>query len=250
MSTPKTITLHVSVNPDMTILTKLASDFELRATTHPEHRLMYESTSLTVQKLAKYFATALWYKAKGCRLATEGERIDFSRLVQRLHFPMGFCRHIMSIGNVETPEYRILVVEGMDSVKDVEGNVVTKEPSFLLSNDDMLKISEDLFMLRSFMPTATKQYKFDVPGDDAMFGVVEYSTTDVLRASDICLNVFTGKAFDDKFLEITAVLGLKPARLNSAILYPNVSMISLDAIRTQFATGEGFKSAKAEETTE
>lgn len=248
MSTPKTITLHVSVNPDMTILTKLASDYELRATTHPNHRAMYEATNLTVQKLAKYFATALWYKAKGCRLATEGNRIGFSRLVQRLHFPMGFCRHIMSIGNVETPEYRILVIEGLDSVKDVEGNVVTKNPSFLLSDDEMLQISEDLFMLRNFMPTATKQYKFDMPGDDAMFGVVEYSATDTLRASDICLNVFTGKAFDDKYLEITAVLGLKPARLNSAILYPNVSMISLDAIRTQFETGEGFKPKSVEDT--
>lgn len=234
-------TLQVAVNPDVNILKKLASDYVARATTHPEHNLLFTQTGLTIDKITAYFVSALWRKARGVRLETEGRKIPDKHLLQKLHFPMGFCRHIISIGNVESAEYRIYVTEEQIVSTIVDGKEVPHPLEFwLLEDDGMREVSQALFALDHFMPTAYKQYKFDNEGDEAMFGIIDLKFAQVAEEGERFVSTFTGHAIDEKYLEITAVLGLKVAGSNSPILYPNLTNIDVDAIRSQFQTGEGF----------
>lgn len=234
-------TLQVAVNPDVNILKKLASDYVARATTHPEHNLLFTQTGLTIDKITAYFVSALWRKARGVRLETEGRKIPDKHLLQKLHFPMGFCRHIISIGNVESAEYRIYVTEEQIVSTIVDGKEVPHPLEFwLLEDDEMREVSQALFALDHFMPTAYKQYKFDNEGDEAMFGIIDLKFAQVAEEGERFVSTFTGHAIDEKYLEITAVLGLKVAGSNSPILYPNLTNIDVDAIRSQFQTGEGF----------
>lgn len=234
-------TLQVAVNPDVNILKKLAGDYVARATTHPEHNLLFNQTGLTIDKITSYFVSALWRKARGVRLETEGRKIPDKHLLQKLHFPMGFCRHIISIGNVESAEYRIYVTEEQIVSTIVDGKEVPHPLEFwLMEDDDMREVSEALFTLDHFMPTAYKQYKFDNEGDEAMFGIIDLKFAQVADERERFVSTFTGHAIDEKYLEITAVLGLKVAGSNSPILYPNLTSIDVDAIRSQFETGEGF----------
>lgn len=239
------VTLQVAVYPDINILSKMAGDYVSRAMTHPEHKALFDQTGLTIDKLTAYFVSALWRKARGVRLETQGLSVPDRHLLQRLHFPMGFCRHIISIGNVQTAEYQINVVEEQ-IVDSVNGKKTVPHPlkSWLLTDDEMREISQGLFKLDTFMPTAYKQYKFDGDGDEAMLGIINSDFTKV--ADDDCrfISTFTGNAIDEKYLEITAVLGLKVAGSNSPILYPNLTSIDVDAIRLQFKTGEGFHSVE------
>lgn len=235
------ITLQVAVYPDVNILSKLASDYVLRATTHPEHEALFNQTGLSIDKITSYFVSALWRKARGVRFETEGRKIPDKHLLQKLHFPMGFCRHIISIGNVESAEYRINVTEEQ-IITDVYDGKERLHPleSWLMTDDEMREVSQGLFALDSFMPTAYKQYKFDNNGDEAMFGIIDPKFAEVASEDERFISTFSGKAIDEKYLEITAVLGLKAVGLNSPILYPNLTSVNVDAIRQQFRTGEGF----------
>lgn len=241
MATQKT-TLLVAVRPDVNILTKLAADYERRATTHPEHNALYAQTGLDIDTLTSYFVTAIWRKARAIRLTNESSKVADRHLLQRLHFPAGICRHIMSIGNVKSAEYEIQVVEE----RIVNADEAGYEPfmGHILDDDQLREVSEKLYQLDSFMPTFTKQYKFDVDGDEAMFGIIDPKFAPAMEDGQVVVRTFTGKAIDAKYLEITAVLGLKPAGSNSPILYPNVTVVDADAIRKQFATGHGFQAAE------
>lgn len=239
-------TLQVAVNPDVNILQKLASDYVSRATTHPEHSALFNQTNLSIDKLTSYFVSALWRKARGVRYETEGRKIPDKQLLQKLHFPMGFCRHIISIGNIETAEYQINVTEErIVNTFDEEGKEIPHPLSaWLLTDDEMREVSQALFQLDTFMPTAYKQYKFDGNGDEAMLGIINPDFSKVAGEDARFISTFTGNAIDEKYLEITAVLGLKVAGSNSPILYPNLTSIDVDAIRLQFRTGEGFHAAE------
>lgn len=235
------LTLQVAVNPDVNILKKLASDYVARATTHPEHSLLFAQTGLSIDDITAYFVSALWRKARGVRLETEGRKIPDKDLLKKLHFPMGFCRHIISIGNVESAEYRINVIEEQIVDSTVDGKEVPHPLKYwLLDDDEMRRVSQGLFSLDYFMPTAYKQYKFDNEGDEAMFGIIDLKFSEVADEGQKFVSTFTGHAIDEKYLEITAVLGLKVAGSNTPILYPNLKSIDVDAIRSQFRTGEGF----------
>lgn len=235
------LTLQVAVNPDVNILKKLAADYVARATTHPEHNLLFKQTGLSIDDITAYFVSALWRKARGVRLETEGRKIPDKHLLQKLHFPMGFCRHIISIGNVESAEYRIYVTEEQIIDSNVDGKEVPHPLKYwLLDDEKMREVSQALFALDHFMPTAYKQYKFDNEGDEAMFGIINLKFSEVADKDERFVSTFTGHAIDEKYLEITAVLGLKATGSNSPILYPNLTSIDVDAIRSQFQTGEGF----------
>lgn len=230
MTTINQIKLKVMVNPDINIITKIAADYERRATTHQDHAILYKYTGLTIDDLVTYFVSALWRKARAIRFSTEGSNIPDRKLLNKLWFPAGFCRHIMSIGNVRTPEYVINVEEERMSKDDKAVGSINK---YLLNDADMREISEKLFQLSSFMPVYTAQYKFDQDGDEAMFGIID--TEHKFYDDEIIpIRSFTNQAIDDKYLEITAVLGLKVAGSNSPILYPNLGSIRVDVIRTQF----------------
>lgn len=241
------ITLQVAVNPDVNILQKLASDYVSRATTHPEHNILFHRTGLTIDKLTSYFVSALWRKARGIRYETEGRAIPDKQFLQKLHFPMGFCRHIISIGNITTAEYRINVTEEriVNSVDEDGKEIPHPLSAWLQTDDEMREVSQALFALDAFMPTAYKQFKFDDnSGDEAMLGIINPDFLKVSNDEQRFISTFTGNAIDEKYLEITAVLGLKAVGSNSPILYPNLTSIDVDAIRLQFRTGEGFHAAE------
>lgn len=230
MTTINPTKLKVMVLPDTDIIKKIAADYERRATTHQDHAILYKYTGLTIDELVSYFVSALWRKARAIRLSTEGSNIPDRKLLNKLWFPAGFCRHIMSIGNVRTPEY-VINVEEERMLKD--NKVISAVDDFLLDDESMRKVSEKIFQLSSFMPVYTAQYKFDQDGDEAMFGIID--TEHKFYDDDIKpVRSFTNQAIDDKYLEITAVLGLKVAGSNSPILYPNLGSIRVDVIRTQF----------------
>ena len=222
--------LKVMVNPDINIIKKIAADYERRATTHKDHEMLYSFTDLTIDDLTSYFVSALWRKARAIRLSTEGSTIPDRKMLNKLWFPAGFCRHIMSIGNIRTSEYVINVEEERIPNDD---NIQSTLREFLLEDDQMREISEKLFQLQSFMPVYTSQFKFDNDGDEAMFGIIDVEHKFV-DDDVIPVRSFTNQAIDEKYLEITAVLGLKVAGSNSPILYPNFGSIRVDAIRTQF----------------
>lgn len=230
MTTINPTKLKVMVNPDINIIRKIAADYERRATTHQDHFMLYKHTGLTIDDLTAYFVSALWRKARAIRFSTEGSSIPDRKILNKLWFPAGFCRHIMSIGNIRTPEYVINVEE--ERIPDDE-RIPSTLRDFRLEDNEMMEISEKLFQLSSFMPVYTAQYKFDNDGDEAMFGIVDIEHK--FYDDDIVpVRSFTNQAIDEKYLEITAVLGLKVAGSNSPILYPNLGSIRVDAIRTQF----------------
>ena len=242
MTTINPIKLKVMVNPDINIIRKIAADYERRATTHTEHYVLYQTTGLNIDNITSYFVSALWRKARAIRLSTEGSSIPDRKMLNKLWFPAGFCRHIMSIGNIRTSEYVINVEEERIPVDE---SIHSNLREFLLDDDEMREISEKLFQLSSFMPTYTSQYKFDNDGDEAMFGIVDVEHK-FFDEDCVTVRSFTNQAVDEKYLEITALLGLKVAGSNSPILYPNLGSIRIDAIRIQFTAEDQSSLGKLE----
>lgn len=217
MISKETITVELSVLPDMSILTKLANDYELRATTHASHEATFNRVGLNVTDLSQYYHDVIIMHASRIMSANKGERLPYPYL-KSLYVPVGFATFASALGNVDTGEYFITPIVStnynVQTSKEEADKTSTLTSVLYLTEKQHHEISDKLFNLRNIMPCEKNQFaSFD--GRDAMFGILDQVTS-----NDVDVKVFSGKgSIDDIELYATVVLGLKVQSKDSN-LYP------------------------------
>lgn len=218
MKTLKNIKVQVTINPAEEIISKLANDYIVRASTHPEHELMFKATGLTKEEIKHYYVSLLKLKARQVHDERKGERI-FHTLNNQLAVPIGFTPFLGAIGDVHTEEYELLItVEGDDGQIDEKNRETLRETS------------EKFKQLDAFMPVVRKQFKPGEDGSEAIFAIAEFKPE--MDNSEV--SVFAGQEVDEALLAISAVLGLKVQSQGMICLYPTFHLIETDMVRGMF----------------